>query len=87
MPAVEDKKKVIENVTKDRKYLLEAAIVRTMKSRKSLEHNQLMFEVMQQVRRMFTADAKMIKKCIEDLIEREFIERDSSNARRYNYLA
>lgn len=34
LPPVDEKKKVIEDVDKDRKYAIDAAIVRVMKSRK-----------------------------------------------------
>lgn len=87
MPIVEDKKKVVEEVQKDRKYAIDAAIVRTMKSRRALEHTQLVLEVMQQVKKMFAADQKTIKKRIEDLIDREYLERDSQNTKLYKYLA
>jgi cullin 1 len=87
MPVVEDKKKVVEEVQKDRKYAIDAAIVRTMKSRKALEHTQLVLEVMQQVKKMFAADQKTIKKRVEDLIDREYLERDAQNSKLYKYLA
>jgi hypothetical protein len=38
---VDEKKKVIEDVDKDRRYAIDAAIVRTMKSRKVLQHQQV----------------------------------------------
>ena len=41
LPPVDEKKKVIEDVDKDRRYAIDAAIVRTMKSRKMLAHNQV----------------------------------------------
>jgi cullin 1 len=53
---------VIEDVDKDRKYAIDAAIVRTMKSRKVLQHQQLVMEVVQQLSRMFKPDFKLIKK-------------------------
>lgn len=49
MPVTEDKKKVMEEVQLDRKHAIDAAIVRIMKSRKSLEHQQLTAQTMQQV--------------------------------------
>lgn len=41
MPPVDEKKKVIEDVDKDRRYAIDAAIVRTMKSRKVMQHQQV----------------------------------------------
>lgn len=35
---MDEKKKVVEDVEKDRRYAIDAAIVRTMKSRKTLNH-------------------------------------------------
>jgi cullin 1 len=40
-----------------------------------------------QVKKMFTADQKSIKKRLEDLIQREYLERDKDNANLYKYLA
>ena len=55
-----------------------------MKSRKFIEHNDLVSQVITQIH-MFKADSKSIKKRLESLIEREFIERDSTKS--YKYLA
>lgn len=41
VPPVDEKKKVLEDVDKDRRYSIDAAIVRTMKSRKVLQHQQV----------------------------------------------
>ena len=73
-----------DNLTFDRNYILDAVIVRIMKSRKIIEHNDLMSQVITQIH-MFKADLKLIKKRIESLIEREFIDRDST--RSYKYIA
>lgn len=87
LPPVDEKKKVIEDVDKDRRYAIDAAIVRTMKSRKVLQHQQLVLEVVQQLSRMFKPDFKLIKKRIEDLIAREYLERDKDNPQLFKYLA
>eukprot|EP00955_Chlamydomonas_euryale_P100745 365303-Chlamydomonas_euryale.AAC.32 len=42
-------------------------------------HQALVMEVVQQLSRMFKPDFKQIKKRIEDLIERDFLERDKEN--------
>ena len=79
----EERTKTQEGVTVDRLYLIDAAIVRIMKARKTLEHRILVGEVMKQIK--FPASGTDIKKQIEKLIDREYLERADSST--YNYLA
>jgi cullin 3 len=58
-----------------------------MKSRKTMEHSQLVAEVSKQLQSRFTPNPLVIKKCIEVLIDREYLERSSTDRRTYNYLA
>ncbi|KAJ9547630.1 hypothetical protein OSB04_020173 [Centaurea solstitialis] len=81
------RKKVVEDVDKDRRYAIDASIVRIMKSRKVLGHQQLVMECVEQLSRMFKPDFKAIKKRIEDLITREYLERDKENPNLFKYLA
>ncbi|KAJ6847812.1 cullin-1-like isoform X2 [Iris pallida] len=87
LPPVDEKKKVIEDVDKDRRYAIDASIVRIMKSRKVLGHQQLVMECVEQLGRMFKPDFKAIKKRIEDLITRDYLERDKDNPNVFRYLA
>nr|XP_043640334.1 cullin-1-like [Erigeron canadensis] len=87
LPPVDEKKKVIEDVDKDRKFAIDAALVRIMKSRKVLGYQQLVMECVEQLGRMFKPDVKVIKRRIEDLISREYLERDKDNASMFHYLA
>ncbi|KAB1214024.1 Cullin-1 [Morella rubra] len=87
LPPVDEKKKVIEDVDKDRRYAIDASIVRIMKSRKVLGHQQLVMECVEQLGRMFKPDFKAIKKRIEDLITRDYLERDKDNPNLFRYLA
>jgi cullin 1 len=87
LPPVDEKKKVVEDVDKDRRYAIDASIVRIMKSRKVLNHQQLVMECVEQLGRMFKPDFKAIKKRIEDLITRDYLERDKDNPNVYRYLA
>ncbi|GMH34701.1 hypothetical protein BSKO_02562 [Bryopsis sp. KO-2023] len=87
LPPVDERRKVVEDVDKDRRGAIDAAVVRTMKSRKTLQHQQLVLEVNQQLQRMFKPDIKQIKRRIDDLIAREYLERDKINRNVYNYLA
>ncbi|KAF3971374.1 hypothetical protein ACB098_10G119100 [Castanea mollissima] len=87
LPPVDERRKVIEDVDKDRRYAIDAAIVRIMKSRKVLGHQQLVMECVEQLGRMFKPDIKAIKKRIEDLITRDYLERDKENPNMFKYLA
>lgn len=75
------------SVDDDRKLYLQAAIVRIMKSRKLLRHNQLVQEVLGQSKVTFAPSIGMIKKCIEALIDKQYIERTANSADEYSYVA
>ena len=87
LPTVEDKKRVVEDVAKDRTVAVDAAIVRVMKARKALTHHELVGEVVKQLSRVFKPDMRLIKKQVEHLIEQEYLERDPDKASAYRYLA
>jgi len=74
-------------VEEDRKHLVEAVIVRIMKSRKTLDHNNLVTEVTRHLTSRFQPSPTLIKQRIEKLIEREYLERSQQDRRVYNYLA
>jgi len=74
-------------VEEDRRHLVEAAIVRIMKARKSLHHNDLIAEVTKQLSHRFVPTPQFIKKRIESLIEREYLERREEDRRVYQYIA
>jgi cullin 3 len=76
-----------QKVEEDRKPEIEAAIVRVMKSRKVLDHNTVITEVTRQLAARFVPNPAVIKKRIEGLIEREFLERDRDDRTLYRYLA
>ena len=74
-------------VEEDRRHLVEAAIVRIMKARKTLSHNDLIAEVTRQLHHRFSATPKFIKKRIESLLDREYLERSTQNNQVYEYVA
>jgi len=75
------------SIDEDRKLYLQAAIVRIMKARKLLRHNSLIEEVINQSKSRFSPSIPMIKKCIEALIDKQYIERSSQSTDEYNYMA
>ncbi|XP_052205390.1 cullin-1-like isoform X1 [Diospyros lotus] len=87
LPPLDERKRVVEDVDKDRRYAIDASIVRIMKSRKVLGHQQLVMECVEQLSRMFKPDFKAIKKRVEDLITRDYLERDKENPNLFRYLA
>ncbi len=57
-----------------------------IKARKTLPHQQLVGEVFSQLS-LFKPDGKVIKKRIEALIEREYLDRQKDQPNVYVYLA
>ncbi|KAJ8470163.1 hypothetical protein OPV22_024506 [Ensete ventricosum] len=82
---VEENTSTTERVFQDRQYQVDAAIVRIMKTRKVLSHTLLITELFQQLK--FPIKPVDLKKRIESLIDREYLERDKNNPQIYNYLA
>lgn len=69
-----------------RDFTIDAAAVRIMKSRRRMGHNELMAEIMHQVTTC-KPDTRLIRNRIENLIDKEYIARDSSDRSLYVYLA
>ncbi|KAI8886688.1 Cullin-domain-containing protein [Backusella circina FSU 941] len=82
-----ERKSTQSKVDEERKHQIEAAVVRIMKDRKTMEHNLLIAEVTKQLSTRFMPSPVMIKKRIEALIDREYLERSSEDRRAYHYLA
>lgn len=81
----EEQKATEERVFQDRQYQIDAAIVRIMKMRKTLSHNLLISELYNQLK--FPVKPADLKKRIESLIDRDYMERDKDNPNQYNYVA
>lgn len=82
---VEENAATTEKVFQERNYQIDAALVRIMKTRRTLQHTTLISEVYNQLR--FPHKPGDIKKRIESLIDREYLERDENNPQTYHYLA
>lgn len=74
-----EKKETIARVEDNRKYEIEAAIVRIMKERKTLSFNNLVTEVTGQLKSRFLPEPLLIKKQIDALIDRDYIARSQND--------
>ncbi|ORX80888.1 Cullin-domain-containing protein [Anaeromyces robustus] len=72
-------------VDNDRKLFLQAVIVRIMKSKKELQHTILIKEVIEQSKNRFVPYIPAIKQAIEQLIDKQYIERVNNDY--YAYIA
>jgi len=85
MPPIDEKKKAPkESIYIERCFVIDAAIVRIMKAKKVLPHKQLLIECTGQLK--FKVDYEEIKRRIEDLIGKEYLERDSPQIDMLRYI-
>lgn len=65
----QEREETERQIDEERKHQIEACIVRIMKDRKTMRHNDLVSEVAHQLAKRFVAAVPMIKKRIEGLID------------------
>eukprot|EP01027_Heterolobosea_sp_BB2_P017552 GEZU01024849.1.p1 GENE.GEZU01024849.1~~GEZU01024849.1.p1 ORF type:complete len:563 (+),score=189.58 GEZU01024849.1:85-1773(+) len=83
----EENEKTQAAVAGDRVCVLDAAIVRVMKTRKTMRIQDLIQETISQVAERFQPDPKVIKKRMESLMERDYLQRQADNPSVVEYLA
>ncbi|URD85932.1 Cullin protein neddylation domain [Musa troglodytarum] len=79
-----EQQEIRQKVEEARKYQIDAAIIRVMKAQRVLNLNSLVTEVAKQLQPRVLPDPAVIKKRIESLIEREYLE---DNRNQYQYIA
>ncbi|BGP30931.1 hypothetical protein JCM10296v2_002693 [Rhodotorula toruloides] len=82
-----ERKETESKVDEARNTQCDACIVRVMKDRKQLQHMDLVNEVIRQLSHRFQPTPQMIKKSIERLIEKEYLERDDEDRKKLKYMA
>ena len=71
----------------ERTFVIKAKLVQVMKTRKTMNHKQLVLDVMKALIDKFKPQPRQISKEIGNLIETEYLERVEGKRDEYNYLA
>jgi len=74
-----------ERVLAERQYLLDASIVKIIKGKKTMHHNDLTKEIFVDLK--LPIAAAEIKKRIESLIDRDYLIRNKEDRMIYDYVA
>ena len=85
---IDERKETQKRIDDERGLAIDSALVRVMKQRRQLAHVKLVNEALSLLIPRFKPDTGMIKKRIESLIDREYLERGSDpHTPSYTYLA
>jgi cullin 1 len=91
LPVRTEQKKETEEthraIEEDRSYVIQAMIVRIMKTRKVMKHVALVDETITQLQAKFRPEVRDIKKSIDVLMEKEYIERVDGQKDMLSYIA
>ncbi|KAG9246588.1 Cullin [Calycina marina] len=86
--ADEERRETEDRNDEHRASVIDTVLVRIMKARKMYSHQQLVVEVIAQLSARFPPNISMMKRRIESLIEREYLERvENADVPTYKYLA
>lgn len=77
---------VLNTVSEERKHVIQAAIVRTMKAQKTMKNQALIEEVVSQLSQRFVPNVSDIKKAIDVLLEKDYIERTDGAPDTFAYI-
>ena len=84
---VKENKKIVEESETDMNFILQSIIIKIMKTRKELDHDILVNECITNIGNRFKIKLSIIKKCIEILIDKEYLSRCENNNNRYKYIS
>jgi hypothetical protein len=87
----EDKQRDVQQseqqISHERKFVVEASIVRVMKSQRRLQHEQLVSKLVDRLKSQFKVDPAMVKARVHDLVDRDYLELDETDPSTYLYVA
>ena len=81
-----ESERIEKELSTERQIFLEACIVRIMKAKRKLPHSMLVNECIAQSHQRFNAKVSMIKRAIDNLIQKGYLQR-SDDGESYSYLA
>jgi hypothetical protein len=81
----QDSDQIHEKVLNERKYHIDAVVVKTMKGRKTLTENELLTEIIRLLK--FPCDIPTIQKRIKGLIDGQYMRIDEKDHKIYHYIA
>jgi hypothetical protein len=76
-----------QQVSHERKFVVEASIVRVMKAQRRLQHEQLVQKLVERLKNQFKVDPAMVKSRVHDLVDRDYLELDEADPSTYLYVA
>lgn len=82
-----EEKDICPMIIEDRKYKVDASIMKSIKLKKIIDFSSLFLEVMQSLSKYFALDSVLMKSRIENLIDRNLITRDLDNNDLFKYAS
>ncbi|CAF2160070.1 unnamed protein product [Rotaria magnacalcarata] len=76
-----------QSIDEDRKLVIQAAIIRIMKPTQRLKYSLLVQQVIEKLSSRFTIKFPLVKKCIDLLIDKEYLEHESDERDILRYLS
>ncbi|KAG9092520.1 hypothetical protein FS749_015659 [Ceratobasidium sp. UAMH 11750] len=84
---MEDTQEAEKEIIEGRQHVIDAAIVRIMKAKKTQTYEQLKTETIMALEKHFKPSVADIKKRVDELQEKEYIERDPTDRNVFRYIA
>lgn len=85
--AKEERTSNLMKISEERRYAVEAAIVRIMKAHKTMAYDELSTKVVDMLKPVFIPQPATIRKRVDDLLERDYIEQDEDDKTKLLYVA